>query len=102
MKTGVTEPLVPEHYYYITEYGETVDSKDESISFQATIEITNPNWILFGDELDTDTLQKKNGNVGGQKCVSRKDKSSHKDRRFTLIGITAVSGKLVMVIILLR
>ena len=61
--------------------------------------------MLFGDEVGTNISQKDNGHVGGQLFVTGKNtraniKSSHADGRFTLIGLTAASGDVVMCIII--
>ena len=61
--------------------------------------------ILFGDKVGTDISQKDDGNVGGQKIVSKKGsraniKLSHKDERFTLIELTTATGDPVMCIII--
>ena len=62
--------------------------------------------ILFGYEVGTDISQKDDGHVGGQKSVVQKGtraniKSSHKDGRFSAIGLTAAAtDDPVMVIII--
>ena len=69
------------------------------------IEITHPEWLLFGDEVGTNISQHDDGHVGGTKFVIKKgsrvnQKSSHKYGRFTAIGITTASGDPVMAIII--
>ena len=64
--------------------GEIVKSRDEAVGLKVTVEITHPQWIIFGDEVGTDLSQKEDGHVGGQKFVVSKGtraniKSSHKD-----------------------
>jgi len=70
------------------------------------VEITHPQWLLISDKVGTDISQKYDGHVGGQKFITAKGtraniKSSHKDGRFTVIGLTAASGKAVMAIVFL-
>lgn len=69
------------------------------------IEVTHPDWVLFGDEVGTDISQKNDGNVRGQKFVTAKGtranvKSSHKDGRMTVIGLIATIGDAVLAIII--
>ena len=105
VKAGVAKYLLPEDYYYVNDQGEKVESESESVGALVKIEVTHPQWILFGDEVGTDISQKNDGNVGGQRFVTQKGtranvKSSHKDGRFTAIGLTAGSGEPVMAIII--
>ena len=106
VKVGVVDPLAPEDYYYINEEGETVDDEDESVGMQIKMKVTHLDWILVGDEVGTDTSQKNDGHVGGQKFVIAKDtranvKSRHNDGRFTLIGLTAANEELVIAVIIM-
>ena len=60
---------------------------------------------MFRDEVGTDIGMKDDGNVGCQKFSFKKRskanmKASHKDRRFTLIGLTGASGDPLMCIII--
>ena len=105
VKAGVAKYLLLEDYYYVNDQGEKVESESESVGALVKIEVTHPQWILFGDEVGTDISQKNYGNVGGQRFVTQKGtranvKNSHKDSRFTAIGITAASGEPVMAIII--
>ena len=105
VRSGVAEHLAPDEYYYVNKVGEKVDSKEESVGLQVKINVTHPEWILFGDEVGTEISQKNDGNVGGQKFVVSKGtraniKSSHRDGRMTVIGLTAASGDPVMAIII--
>ncbi len=64
------------------------------------IKITKPKWILFADESGFNTLQKKDGHVGGQKFVVERGTapqimSSTTDNKFTLLPFTSASGKAV-------
>ena len=103
VKAGVARTLFPSEFYYVNEKGEKVGKKIESVGLQVKIEVTHPEWILFGDEVGTDINMKDDGHVGGQKFVGAKgsrtySNASHKDGRFTLIGLTAATGSPVMCI----
>ena len=105
VNAGVARWLPDSEQYYVNDEGEKVESALDSVGLKVEVEITHPEWILFGDEVGTDISQKDDGNVGGQKFVSKKGsraniKSSHKDGRFTLIGLTAATGDPVMCIMI--
>ena len=87
---GVARRLPESEQYWVGEDGEKVESEVDAVGMKVKIEITHPQWILFGDEVGTDLSQKEDGHVGGQKFVVSKGsranvKSSHKDGRFTAI-----------------
>ena len=90
VNAGVARWLPSSERYYVNDEGDKLESEGDSVGLKVTVEITHPEWILFGDEVGTDISQKDDGNVGKQKFVSKKGsrpniKSSHKDERFTLI-----------------
>jgi len=104
VRSGVAKQLEPHKHYYVNDKGEIV-SKEESVGLQVKIDVIHPEYILFGDEVGTEISQKNYGNVGGQKFVKEKGtrsnfKSSHRDGRLTVIGLTAANGDAVMVIII--
>ena len=49
-----------------------VGKKIESVGLQVKIEVTHPEWILFGDEFGADISMKDDGHVSGQKFVGEK------------------------------
>ena len=103
VKSGVARQLSPSECYYVNCEGERVDKQKESVGLKVNIEITHPEWIIFGDEVGTDINMKDDGNVGGQKFVgSNKNRikrtASHKSGRFTVIGLTAATGTPIMCI----
>ena len=100
---GVACQLSPSEFYYVNGEGETVDKQIASVGLKVKIEITHPEWIIFGDEVGTDLNMKDDGNVAGQKFVGNKNSRikrtySHKSGRFTVIGLTAATGTPVMCI----
>ena len=58
VKAGVAKKLAPEDYYYVDDKGQRVSSKEESVGMQVKVEVTHPEWILFGDEVGTNISQK--------------------------------------------
>ena len=70
--SGVAKHLAPEEYYYVNEKGERVISVEESVGLQVRIEITHPEYIIFGDKVGTDITQKNDGHVSGQKLFRQK------------------------------
>jgi len=78
---------------------------ESGVGMKIKVEITHPQWLLFGDKVGTDIIQKNDGHVGGQKCITAKGihaniKSSHKDGKVTVIDLTAASGEAVMAIVI--
>ena len=105
INAGIARRLSESEEYWIDENGEKVSSEDNAVGMKVKIEITHPEWLLFGDEVGTNISQQDDGHVGGTKFVVEKgsranQKSSHTDGRFTAIGITAASGEPVMAIII--
>lgn len=105
MATGVARRLAPAEHYRVDPNGEKIEYESDECGLKVTIEITHLKWILFANEVGTDTSQKDDGHVGGQKFVTAKGaraniKSSHADGRFTTIGLTATSGDPVMAIVI--
>ena len=97
-------PLSEDEQYWVNENGETVNCS-EGVGLKVKVQITHPEWLIFGDEVGTDISQKNDGSVGGQLFITTKGtrgnvKSSHTDGRFTLIGLTAASGDAVMAIMI--
>ena len=56
---------------------------------------------IIGDEVRGNTSQKDDGHIGGTSNLYERNhivqsKMSNKDKRFTLIGLTILTGKLLM------
>ena len=103
--SGLACRLPESEQYFVNKDGEVVESENEAFGKKVIVEITHPKWILFGDEVGTDISMKDDGHVGGQKFVVQKGtraniKSSHKDGRFTAIGLTSANGDPVMAIVI--
>ena len=103
--SGLARRLLESEQYFVNENGEVVESENDAFGKKIIVEITHPEWILFGDEVGTDISMKDDGHVGGQTFVVHKGtraniKSSHKDSRFTAIGLTSANGDPVMAIVI--
>ena len=66
----------------------------------------HPEYLLFGDEVGTDTAQDKDGHIAGQTYLKVGDseiklESSKLTNRFTVIGLTAATGDPVMCIVII-
>lgn len=81
------------------------DSKivDKSDAFGCIVahDITHPDYIIVMDEVGGNTSQKGDGYVGGKLmlCETRKtpqQKINTKNKHYTLLGLTALSGKPIM------
>ena len=69
------------------------------------VEITHPEWLLFGDKVGTEMSMKDDGHIDVTKYVTAKGtraniKISHNNGRLTVIGLTAASGDAIMCIII--
>ena len=105
IKSGIAVALPESDWYYINDEGEKVDCEKDAVGHLVKVEITHPEWLLFGDEVGTEMSMKDDGHIGGTKYVTAKGtraniKSSHKNGRFTVIGLTAASGDAVMCIVI--
>jgi hypothetical protein len=87
--------------------GNIVQSEAEAFGLPCTIQITDPDLCIVGDEVGANTSQKGDGHVGGKKvvgergCVSQQ-KVSKKEKKFTVIGLTALTGEPVMCIVIIQ
>ena len=66
--------------------------------------LVHPKYVLFGDEVGTDTCQEDDGHIGGQVYLTANGKrapleSSKSGHRFTVMCLTAATGDPVMFII---
>ena len=103
---GIAQRLPEDEHYWVDESGEVVDAEDKAAGHKCTIKLTHPDWLLFGDEVGTDTAQDQDGHIGGQTYLSYGGRqieltSSKASGRFTLMGLTAASGDPVMCIVIM-
>lgn len=84
--------------------GNIVDEKS-SFGCKVTHDITKPHCCFALDELGGNTSQKGDGHVGGQLLVCGKGDTpqisiSTKSKHYTVMGITAFNGEIVMCVII--
>jgi hypothetical protein len=102
---SVARNLPIDEQFWTNNFGEIVQREAEALGCKIDINIEHLEWILFGDEVETDINQKDDGQIAGTMyCVSRGTKANIKSStnigRFTLIRLTAASGDAVMCIII--
>jgi hypothetical protein len=83
------------------EKGEVVESEEQAFGLKSAYELIHPDWLLFVDEVGSNTSQAKDGNVGGQLYLCSVDgrpqqRAATKDAHFTVLGFTAADGQPVM------
>jgi hypothetical protein len=83
------------------EKGEVVELEEQAFGLKSSYELIHPDWLLFVDEVGSNTSQAKDGNVGGQLYLCSVDgrpqqRAATKDAHFTVLGFTAASGEPVM------
>ena len=79
--------------------------EEQAFGFQVTHDITNPDYCLVVDEVVGNINQKGDGNVGGQLQLYKvgttpQQNISTKDKHYTVLGLTALSGEPVMCIVI--
>lgn len=102
---GVAERLDPPQW--MDKEGNIVESQADAFGMPCTIRITHPDLCLVGDEVGGNTSQKGDGHIGGKKVVGERGcvsqvKASKKEKKFTVIGLTALNGEPVMCIIIIE
>jgi len=95
--------LLPEPVWMNKE-GDAV-TEDDAFGCKVSHKISHPDMILCMDEVGSDTSQKGDGAVGGEKFVcavgtTPKEKCSTKSKHWTLLGLTAFDGQPVMCIVI--
>ncbi|CAJ1966096.1 unnamed protein product [Cylindrotheca closterium] len=107
VKAGIAEQLPESEHYWVDKEGQIVDSEDKAAGHKCTIRLTHPEYLLFGDEVGTDTAQDQDGHNGGETYIKFADGtkvellSTKATGRFTVMGLTAASGDPVMCIVII-
>ena len=75
----------------------------EAYGYSVTLDITDPEWVLVMDEVGGNNNQKRDRNVGGELQTYERGriprrKINTKDKHYTLLGLTLISGKPLMCI----
>ena len=81
--------------------------ESEAYGCEVTHELCHPSLCFVGDEVGGNINMKGDGHAGGQKFLTRAGtvpykKSSSSEKRFTLIGLTALDGNPVICIIIIK
>lgn len=79
----------------------------EAFGCKVTHELVKPHLCICGDEVGGNLCMKGDGHIGGQLLLTApgkvpQRKASSKNKRFTLIGLTALTGEPVMAVIILQ
>ena len=103
VRAGVAKVLALEDYYYVNSKGQRVSTKEESIGSQVKLKSRTQSRSYL--EMRWGPISVRKFMVTLEKFVTAKGtsanvKSSHKDGRMTVIGLTAASGNAVMAIII--
>ena len=80
--------------------GEVVN-EENAVGCESEFELIHPNWLIFVDEVGSNTSQAKDGNVGGEKFLCSKQgrpqqRAATKDTHLTVLGFTSAAGDPVM------
>ena len=102
----VATPLDESEYYFITRSRSQAKIDEEAAGHHIKHRLSHPQYFLFGDEVGNDTNYMEDGNNGGQKYISVKGTITNlmlfkASGRFTLTGLTAATGDLVLCICIL-
>lgn len=106
LDAGIASNLPEEEQYWVDSFGNEVFCEEEAAGHNCTMKLDYPEWLLFGDEVGTDTAQDDDGHVGGQIYLSFAGKqielaSSKATSWFTVMGLTAATEAPVMCICIL-
>jgi hypothetical protein len=98
VKAGVAE-MLPEPTW-VNVHGDEV-CEDDSFGRKVTYKLTHPSYIVFVDEVGSNTSMEGDGHVGGElfivgKGETAKQSASKADSHFTVLGFTAATGEPIM------
>ena len=104
VSSGVAEKLT--NPIWLDKEGNECD-EDESFGCKVNYKLIHPNQCFVGDEVGGNISMKGDGHVGGRKLLTAPDSIAYdrvsvSDKRFTLIGLTALDGSPVMCILILQ
>jgi len=91
---------------YMDRDGNSTASQSEAFGCKCTHRIDHPSMCLVVDEVGSNLSQKGDGHIGGQKYVWAKGtipqiKVQHTEKYFTLLSFTAISGEVVLCLIII-
>jgi len=105
VECGVASVL-PEPVYMNRDGDDTTTNIKEAFGLPCTHKIIHPDMCLVVDEVGSNLSQKGDGHVGGRKVMCEKhctpqEQVQHKEKHFTLLGFTALSGEPVLCLIII-
>jgi hypothetical protein len=71
----VMSGLVVKHdtSYWRNEAGEVVELEKDATGCQLAYQLLHPGWLVFADEVGSNTSQAKDGNIGGETFLCTKE-----------------------------
>jgi len=104
--SGIAKHLPENEHFWVDTAGCRVDSENKAAGHKCTMEMKHPDYLLFGDEVGSDTAQDGDGHIGGKTYITIGNRrielaSSKSSNRFTLIDLTAANGDPVMCIVII-
>ena len=95
-----------DHKVWLDSKGEITENKDKAVGRKMKYLLTHPKLVFFVDEVGDNTLQKDDGNVGGQKILVENNQqalicSSYSDSHFMVLGFKNAWSEAVCCIIIL-
>ena len=102
----VATPLNKSEYQLFNRAASQAKIEEEATGHHIKYRLSNPQYVLFGDKLGTDTNHMEDGNNGGQSYISIKGTKTNlllfkASGSFTLMGITDAIGETVLCICIL-
>jgi len=87
--------------------GEITEDETKALGHAVKVEVTDPDNIIYGDEVGSNTNMKDDGHIGGKMYIAPTNENANllaaiSDSHFTVIGFTSGSGKPVMVVIIFK
>ena len=105
IEAGVAEKI--NEPVWMTKDGKVVseNNKHQAYGCKVSLHITHPEMVIMADEVGANTSQKGDGHVGGERYICGKGKvpqkkASKKDKHFTLLGLTLLTGDPLMCVII--
>jgi hypothetical protein len=101
LATWLLEPV------WMNKLGEVVLDEMKGCGFKVKIDMHSPVMVIVADEVGGNTSEKDDGHVGGRLFLTGPGMvaavlSSKKDRKFTVLGLTALTGEPVMCVIIIE
>lgn len=105
ISAGVAERL--DTPIWMNKKGEEVTTENDAYGCKVRTRLTRPDMCITLDEVGCNTSQLKDGHVGGQHFVVGKKQEARKlatkkDKHFTCLGLTTLSGETVMCVVIIQ